>query len=398
MKILLIHNYYQQPGGEDQVFQAEKELLESRGNQVIQYTIHNDQVASMSSIGLAKATLWNSSVYREIIELIKQEKPAVAHFHNTFPLISPAAYYAASSQSVPVIQTLHNYRLLCSNALFLRQGRVCEDCLNKILPWPAVLHACYRNDWLASAVTASMQVYHRFRKTWINLVDVYIALTDFLRKKMIQGGLPQSKIIVKPNFVQPDPGEKSTLGDYALFAGRLSHEKGIKTLLDAWKDLRGIPLKILGDGQQRETVVAQIAKDNLSEVDVLGWRSHSEVIDAMKSARFLVYPSETYETFSLAIAEGFACGLPAIASRLGASAEIVSDQRNGLLFNPGDPGDLTLKVSWAWTHPDEMRKMGQAGRLDYQQHYSADQNYQLLMNIYQAAINARTKRADLEVK
>jgi glycosyltransferase involved in cell wall biosynthesis len=206
---------------------------------------------------------------------------------------------------------------------------------------------------------------------------------------MIQGGLPRDKILVKPNFIHPDPGDKGTTGNYALYAGRLSQEKGIHTLLNSWKNLRGIPLKILGDGQQRKAVEALIAKNDLRDVEVLGWKPHSEVIAAMKSARFLVYPSETYETFSLAIVEGFACGLPAIASRLGATAEVVSDGNNGLLFEVGDADDLAAKVDWAWTHPAEFDRMGQAGRLEFKQKYTADHNYQSLMKIYRTAIDSR---------
>jgi glycosyltransferase involved in cell wall biosynthesis len=206
MRVLLLHNHYQQPGGEDQVFAAERDLLEAHGHRVLQYTTHNDQLADMGRAGLVKAAVWNGAVYRELRALIRKEKLQVAHFHNTFVLISPAAYYAAQAEGVPVIQTLHNYRLLCPNALFFREGRVCEDCLGKTFPWPGIAHACYRESRPASGTVAAMLTTHRALGTWKRAVDLYIALTGFAREKFIEGGLPSEKIVVKPNFVHPDPG------------------------------------------------------------------------------------------------------------------------------------------------------------------------------------------------
>src|SRR5215218_10268668 len=255
MKILLIHNEYQQPGGEDQVFAAEAKLLEDNGQRVLRYSVHNDQVAGMNLMTLAASTIWNRSSYHELRAVIHKERPQVAHFHNTLPLISPAGYYAAKAERVPVVQTLHNYRLLCPNALFFRDGHVCEDCQGKFVPWPGVLHACYRGSRPASAVVAAMLTTHRALRTWTEQVDVYIATTEFAREKFVQGGLPVEKLVVKPNFLHPAPTPGKVQGDYALFVGRLSPEKGIGTLLAAWKRLRTrIPLKIVGDGPLAEEV------------------------------------------------------------------------------------------------------------------------------------------------
>ncbi len=246
--MLLLHNRYQQPGGEDQVFAAEGNLLEAHGHQVLRYTRHNDQVTDQNPLALAGATVWNQAVYRELRTLIRRERPQVAHFHNTLPMISPAAYYAARAEGVPVVQTLHNYRLLCPNALFYRDGQVCEDCLGKAVPWPGVVHACYRESRASSGAVATMLTAHRAIGTWKKAVDMYVALTEFARQKFVQGGLPAEKIVVKPNFIEPDPGSGEGRGHYALFVGRLSQEKGVDTLLAAWEQLgEKVPLKIVGD-------------------------------------------------------------------------------------------------------------------------------------------------------
>lgn len=261
MEILIIHNYYQQSGGEDQVFTAEANLLEAQGHQVLRYTVHNDAVANINPMTLAGVTVWNRAIYRDLRQLLRQEKPQVVHFHNSFPLISPAAYYAARSEGVPVVQTLHNYRLLCPNAVFFRDGQVCEDCLGKFVPWPGVVHACYKESRATTGMVAAMLTVHRVLQTWTETVDLYIALTQFARQKFIQGGLPAEKIVVKPNFVHPDPGPGEGRGGYALFVGRLSPEKGIGILLTAWEKLRGkVDLKIVGDGPLAPQVVKDVGR------------------------------------------------------------------------------------------------------------------------------------------
>src|ERR1700733_6841799 len=258
MNVLLVHNFYQQPGGEDQVFADEGKLLEQHGHSVSHFTMHNDAVEGMGKFALARKTIWNKDSQQSLRQAIRNARAEVVHFHNTFPLISPAAYYTAHEEECGVVQTLHNYRLLCPGATMYRDGKVCEECMGKLGPWPGVLHGCYRNNRLATAAVAAMITFHRKRGTWQNQVDVYIALTQFGRGKFIAGGLPGEKIVVKPNFVDPDPQPGSGDGGFALFVGRLTEEKGIATLLKAWKSLSnrtGLSLKIAGDGPMRDSVV-----------------------------------------------------------------------------------------------------------------------------------------------
>lgn len=386
MKVLMSHNYYQLRGGEDKSFAAEAALLEARGCQVVRYTLSNDQVNSMNPIKLSATVIWNREAFRKIREIIRRERPQVAHFQNTFPLISPSAYYAAKTEGVPVVQTLRNYRLLCPNALFFREGRVCEECLGRLVPWPGVLNACYRASRAATGVVATMLTVHRLVATWTRMVDIYIALTEFARNKFIQGGIPAEKIIVKPNFVFPDPGAGDGTGGYALFVGRLSPEKGIETLLRAWERLGGkVPLKIVGDGPLASKVAE--ATRWMPWVEWLGHKTSAEVYALMGQAAFLVFPSEWYETFGRVAIEAFAKGTPVLAAEIGGIEEIVDDTRTGLHFRPGDPEDLACKVEWMLAHPRQLARMRKEARAEYEAKYTAERNHQILMEIYERAMD-----------
>jgi glycosyltransferase involved in cell wall biosynthesis len=388
MKILAVHNRYQRPGGEDQVFVDETTLLETRNHRVLRYEVHNDQVEHVDRLTLAKDTVWNTSAYRELRTIIRRERPDVVHFHNTLPLVSPAGYYAAKAEGVPVIQTLHNYRLLCPVALFFRDGRVCEDCMGKAVPWPGVVHGCYRGSRAASGVIATMLTVHRALRTWTEMVDVYVALTEFARNKFIEGGLPAGKIVVKPNFVAPDPGRGQGGGGYALFVGRLAPEKGTGTMLAAWDRLRTrVPLKIVGDGPLKDQVVRVAAKR--SDVEWLGHRPVADVHALMRKADMLVFPSQWYETFGRVAAEAFAAGTPVIAANIGAVAELVEHGRTGLKFRPGDPEDLATQVEWALSHSAELRRMREEVRAEFEAKYTAERNYRALMEIYEAALERK---------
>ena len=394
MKILVVHNRYQQVGGEDAMVRGERALLIAGGNVVVEYFKDNDEIrhyGPLSKVMLAARTVWAWDSYREIKALLARERPDLAHFHNTFPLISPAAYYACRAAGVPVVQTLHNYRLLCPAAMFFRDGQVCEECIKHSL-WRGVLHGCYRNSRAGTSTVALMLAVHRWLGTWMRLVDCYIALSQFSRQKFIEGGIPAEKIALKPNFVHLDPGAREGRGEYALFVGRLSEEKGAQTLLAAWQRLQArIPLRIAGSGPEREFLEAHATQMGLSGVRFLGQLPHDEVLAALKGARFLVFTSELYETFGMTIVEAFACGVPVICSRLGAMEEIVADGRTGLHFTPGNADDLAAKVEWAWAHPEEMAAMGRAARAEYEAKYTAERNYTMLMEIYERVIHARRR-------
>jgi glycosyltransferase involved in cell wall biosynthesis len=384
-KILLAHNYYQQSGGEDIAFAAEGKLLRENGHDIFEYIEYNDRIRTMSGFDVALNTLWSRYSYQKISILLAKEKPDVVHFHNTFPLISPAAYYACYDNNIPVVQSLHNFRILCPAATLYRDGHICEDCLGRSIVWPSILHGCYHGSHAQTSVIATMLSIHNLIGTWNNKVDIYIAGTEFMRQKFIQGGLPGEKIVVKPNYVTPNDGQKGNNNDFALFVGRLVTEKGVQTLLESWKSLR-VPLKIVGNGPLQDLVIDFIKNNYSLPVEYLGKLERKTVQNLLYQARFLVFPSEWYEAFPMIIIDAFLSGVPIIASRLGAAEKIIRDGFSGLHFEPGNPADLAAKVQWAWEHPDAMAEMGHNARKEYELKYTAERNYDMLMDIYRMAI------------
>ena len=390
LKVLVVHNFYQQAGGEDAVFRAETLQLVQMGIPVGTYTVRNDDLQGGSKLSAAGRTIWNPAPARALAERVRREGINVVHFHNTFPIISPAAYSAVRHSGAAVVQTLHNFRLLCANGLLFRDGQPCEACLGKTPPWPAVQHACYRGSRAASAVVAGMLTAHRLLHTYQQQVDSYIALTEFARQKYLQGGLPADKITVKPNFLAQDPGPGQHQGNYALFVGRLSPEKGIDTLLRAWEKISDMELKIAGDGPQTAMVTAAARRQ--PNITYLGRQDKAQVQQLMQDASFLIFPSEWYEGFPMTLIEAFACGLPAVVSRIGSLPEIVEPGRSGLHFTPGDADDLRRQVGELREQTHKRLEMGQAARNEYETKYTALRNGLLLTEIYQHARHQKLRQ------
>jgi glycosyltransferase involved in cell wall biosynthesis len=387
VRILLAHNRYQRPGGEDIVFEAEARLLRDHGHEVDEWVEDNAEIERMPRARLAAGTIWSAAAGRRLREIIGRSRPQVVHFHNTFPLISPSAYATCRDAGVPVVQTLHNYRLICPNGLLLRDARPCEDCVGRRVAWPGVVHACYRHSRPQTAVVTAMLAAHRWRGTWVRDVDLYIALTRFARDKFVEGGLPPAKIVVKPNFVPADPGVSVAEGKYFLYAGRLSEEKGIRTLLNAWGSLASeAELRIAGGGPL-ETLVRHAAERSRS-IRYLGQLSQADLTGQLRSALALVFPSEWYEGMPMVILEAFACGRPVIAAQHGAPEEIVAEGETGVFFTPGDSADLAARLEWASRHVQALAAMGANARREYESRYTADANYPLLMDIYHRASGA----------
>jgi glycosyltransferase involved in cell wall biosynthesis len=393
VKILLIHNEYRQPGGEEVVVEQERQLLQQAGHQVVHYRRSNVETEGISGLGqlsLVKKIVWASDARQDVALLLRNQKPQIVHVHNTFMVISPSIYSACREAGVPVVQTLHNFRLFCPAAFFYRDGHVCEDCSDHSL-WRGIQHACYRQSRPTTAAVALMLEFHRLRHTWEQGIDTFIALNEFARNKFISLGLPAEKVCVKPNFLYSDPGKRTEPGQYAMFAGRLSPEKGVSTLLSAWARLKTrIPLRIIGDGPLLPTLQAEAAKRGLSDVHFEGRLNREQTLAAFKGASFMLFPSLWYENFPMVIAEAFACSTPVIGSRLGALEVIVQDGHTGLHFAPGDPADLATKVEWAWNHPEKVQVMGSNARQEFETKYTAEKNYTLLMEIYERAIRRRT--------
>lgn len=395
MRILLLHNRYQIGGGEDVTMQTERALLEDHGHTVTLLEVTNDEIMSLvDKARTAFNCIYSISAEKNVLREIECFQPDVVHVHNFFPLLSPSIYYACKKANVPIIQTLQNYRLFCVNSYFFRDGKVCEDCFSKPFALPGIVHRCYRNSRVASAVVATMQFTHRVAKTWDKAVDLYITVTEFARQKYIQGNLPASKLVVKPNFLYPDPQIGQGRGNYALFVGRLSPEKGLDTLLRAWQTLAGkVPLKIVGEGPLSNQVAD--ASRTLPDVEWLGKLPKSEVLKLMKDAHVLIFPSLWYEGFPLVIVEAYAVGLPVIATNLGSQSSLIDHGRTGLHFRPGDADDLIAQVEWAFAASDRLSLMRKAARAEFEEKYTAEKNYQMLMDIYQQAISKKKQKLSL---
>lgn len=388
MKVLLCHTRYLQRGGEDRSFEEERDLLRGAGHQAIEYVKSNEEMTDLSSLQAAATTVWNRRSAREVAELIDKHQPAVLHATNTFPLISPSICHAARRRGAAVVQALRNYRLLCAGAYLMRDGRPCEDCVGRAVPWPAVRHNCYRDSKAATAAVATMQVAHRLLGTWRRQVDAFFTLTEFARSRFVAGGFPAAQVHVKYNCVAPDPGPGPG-GDHVVWAGRLSPEKGVATLLRAWQDHRGLPpLEIIGDGPLAREVAAAAEAD--PRVIWRGRLSASDVQARIGRARALLITSEWYETFGRTIAEAFAAGTPVVAADLGAMRELVDDQRTGWHFRAGDSADLARAVSVAAKGANEV--MRAAARRQYEARFTPGQNLQRLLEIYQRAQAVATRR------
>lgn len=388
MRVLLVHNYYKQRGGEDESFEAEGKMLEDFGHEVKRYTRHNDDIDNLSRLSVAAKTFWNRRSYRELKVEISAFQPEIIHCTNLFPLLSASVYGAANQANVPLVQSLRNYRLMCLNSFFYRENSICEKCKTRTIALPGVMHGCYRGSRLASTIVAAHNSYHRVMKTWQRKVDRFFTPTEFARQQYVESGFPAEKISVKPNFLAEDPGVATGDRSFGLFVGRLSIEKGIKTLIEAWKKLSpSHELKIVGGGEL-ESYVQEVANQN-ENITYCGLQPLAQVKQLMGQARFLVMPSEWYETFGRTIMESYSRGTPVIASRLGAMSEVVENGNTGIHFTPGHVEELVVAIKRLINDESERAEMGRCARATFERKYTAAANHEILTGIYKKTIQER---------
>jgi glycosyltransferase involved in cell wall biosynthesis len=392
MKILVAHNFYRAAAtsGEDAVFRNECALLEQRRVEIVRFERHNDDIDESTlakKVTLALNGAWSRQSYDDLSRLIRQTTPDIVHFHNTFPLISPSAYAACQDHGVPVVQTMHNYRLSCTNGMLLRDEKPCELCVGR-WPWPALQHRCYRSSLLATGAQVWRMMGNHLRGTYHRLVDCYIALTQFAANKLIQGGLPAGRIVVKPNALAAIPAEGDGGGHYAVFVGRLGPEKGVKTLLNAWRNDSTYPLKIIGDGPLRLDLEREARASHLN-VEFLGIQTKQEVLQALRGAEFIVVPSVCYEGLPTVVLEAFACGTPVVASRIGSLDEMVQDGETGVKFQAGDAEDLGRTIAELRRDPGTLVQMRRKARSAFLENYTPDRNFERLMSIYESVLAGR---------
>lgn len=384
MRILLLHNRYQFAGGEDAVVRSEASMLRGYGHDVEVVEVNNDSIQGpRSKASAALHAFYSQASYRAVRRALSCFRPDVVHIHNWFPVLSPSVFFACAHSGIAAVQTLHNYRLTCSNALLFRDGAPCEDCVGSWLPVSGVLHGCYRGSRLGSAVVGAVMRTHELIGTW-KKVRMFIAVSEFQRSLLVRAGVPKEKTVVKPNFVDEDPGVGHGEGGYALLVSRLTPEKGLRTVLRAWEKLGDkTPLIIVGDGPLAQEVRERAG--SMRGVSYVGPKPPSEVFAYMQRAMVLLFPSEWYETFGRVAAEAYAAGTPVIGSRIGAVAEIVDDKKTGLYFTPGSADDLAAKVMQIACNPDVQMRMRGEARACFEKNFTKEANYRALMEIYRQA-------------
>ncbi len=385
MKILLAHNFYRSsaPSGEDAVYRNERSLLEAHF-EVVRFEKFNDDLddsTAAKKIGLALSGAWSKATYDELGRLIRKTRPDVAHFHNTFPQITPSAWAACQENGVPVVQTLHNYRYICPGALLQREGEPCEDCLRGSLV-NALRHRCYRDSLTATAAQGWMIARNRWNGSFRARVDRYIALTGFAAERLSMGGLPRERIVIKPNFLPDAPEAGTGEGGYAIYTGRLSQEKGVRTLLKAWSKISAdIPLKLAGDGPLRNELEAYV-KEKRIKAEFLGYCDRERIIELVGNAALQIVPSEWYEGFPMVILEAYACGTPVLASRIGSLDEVVEEGVTGHKFTPGNVDSLAETVDKLLANPEGLRALRPRVRQRFLSEYTAEANLRRITDLY----------------
>ncbi len=392
MNILSTHNYYgsASPSGENQVFEAEFRMLRQHGHSVNTFTRHSDTLRAKGTWGAVQgafSTPWNPFAARAMRARLHETQADVVHVHNTFPLLSPSIFHAIGNQAARVL-TLHNYRLFCPAAIPMRNGRVCTQCLDRHAVWPAVCHGCYRESRLATLPLAANVALHRLMGTWVNQVDAFIVLSDFQKNVMVRAELPEKRVHVKPNFFEGDPRPISwdEKDDAVVFAGRLSSEKGVEHLVNAWIawGAQAPELRILGDGPLREELSRLAATHPEVKIRFYGQVPSTRATEEISRARLLVLPSICFEGFPMVIREAFAFGTPAAVSDLGPLPSIVQHDKNGAVFAAGNSESLLNTVRSAWLSGD-LESLGQGARASFEALYNEDVNYEILMDIYEQA-------------
>jgi glycosyltransferase involved in cell wall biosynthesis len=386
MRILFLHNRYIYRGGEDESRAQEIAMLRNRGEEVIDYVLDNAEIKSENLITVGVRSIWNTKEADRVKDLIRSTRPDLMKVDNFFPLFSPSIFDAAKAMGVPTALSVRNYRLICPSANLFRNGSICTTCVGDKVALAAIKHRCYRQSYLQSAAVVASNAYAHQRGTWTDSVDRYIAVSNFVKQQLVAGGFPDEKILVKPNFIS-DSGIGDGSGGYGLYVGRLTEEKGVRSLLKAWPDVPlSVSLKIIGDGPL-EAEVRQ-ASETDSRIEYLGRKSLQDVCEYLGKAAFLIFPSEWYEPFGRTIVEAYSKGTPVIAASTPPMKTMIDDGVTGLLYRPGDSKDLASTISILMAVPERLNSMRVQARAKYLAAYTEDQNYRQLMDIFHQCVES----------
>jgi glycosyltransferase involved in cell wall biosynthesis len=369
--------------------------LAAKGHKVIPFTRHNNELHSIGwaeKLSFPVNTIFSMRTQRELLQVISSEKPDVAFIHNVFPLLSPSVYHTLFAARVPSVQCVHDFRLLCPNGLFYIDGQCCERCKSGNYGH-AVIHKCFRESRVHSAIYAMSLGVNRLAGM-LNKIDGFLCLNPFYAEKLAEAGVPRKKLFVRPNSLDmtsilADSWDGAR--DYAVYAGRLSREKGLLTLLDAFARLKPFRLKIMGTGPMEEELRKRIKELSLENVELLGFREGEAKWQVLRGARFGVLPSEWYENFPVVALELFAAGKPIIASKIGGLPSIVPDGEAGLLFKASDSSDLSEKARFLIDHPEKAMAWGQFGRKRGESLYNAEVCSQKLVEVFEAVQRRTTE-------
>ena len=393
MKILYAWNLYQQQGGENMWYPSEPALFRSRGHDVCFYERNNKDLQNFGSFAKASMLLrtsWARDTYQEVRALLRKEKPDIVHVYNTLALVSPSIFYACAAEGVAVVQTHYNYRSVCPAATLMRNGVICEECIDHSL-LRSVRYACYRGSRAQTTALAASIGIHRMLRTWARCVQVFIVPTAFMKRKLATG-LPRDLIEVRPNWHDPDPGMRSNAGEKSLlFIGRLTEEKGVGVVLKTWAKNPDLPpVRILGDGPM--AVEVRAAADSDPRIIPMGRQPHERVLDELRTAGALLVPALWYEAFPHTLLEAAASGVPILASNLGTLPDVVEDGITGMLFNPFDPADVAAKIRAFFSPGTDRRAISMAARRKFETEFTAEQAYENLTRIYNLAIKRKRRK------
>ncbi len=385
MRILSLHTRYLQAGGEDRVFEEEAEMLREHDHTVELLELSNEPLTQVGAVRAAVATVWNRQTAKALRQRIAHFQPDIVHIHNDFPWASPSIYSAARRAGVPSVLTLHNFRNLCANGLFFRDGKVCESCLTDPLAKASIRHACYRNSRAATLAVAARRTLHAAKGTWRKDVTLYLAPTDLVRDRHIAGGFPAERIIVKPHFVRGNPQPGTGTGNYALFIGRLMPDKGLDRLLDAWRNLPGtLRLRIVGDGPLRDAAQAAAA-DPARRIDLLGPQPPTAIHGLLQDAAFAIVPSPVYESFGRVVVESFAAGTPVLAPNHGSPGALIQNNTTGWTYRFDTPNALHQQLQTLLAPPPPRGPLRPAARQSFEKHFTQTANHTQLITAYKKA-------------
>lgn len=384
-KVLIVHNYYQIPGGEDTVVKSEMDMLKDNGHEVLLYMRHNDEIKKLNRVVRILSSLsyiFSIKTFLEVRKIIKKNSIDIVHVHNTFPLISPSVYYAAFSCKVPVVQTIHNFRMLCPSATFTRNSRICEDCTKNGLG-QALKYKCYRNSFSQTLAAVVILKIHRILGTY-KRINGYIALTNFNKNKIKKLVKDDEKIFVKPNFSREEIQKPSyeNYKNYFVYIGRLDKLKGINLLINSWRSISHDELYIIGDGPEKDNVAKLVKNNNITNIKLLGFMDRNEALNIVKQSKAIIVPSQWYEGFPMTIVEAYSMGVPVIGGNIGNLNSIIKDKFNGLIFKYDDSKELVSAVKKLETNENLISNLRKGAFKTYKDNYTEDKNYDLLYGIY----------------